>query len=76
MIAAHKHRVTVQPGGVIEIRSPDLKVGAEADVIILIDSAVGQHRPLTAFRGAAQGLFASPEDVDAFIRNERDAWDR
>lgn len=31
--------------------------------------------PLTSFIGAAQGSFATPEEVDQFIHEERDAWE-
>lgn len=30
----------------------------------------------TAFFGAGTGVFASSEEVDRFIREERDAWER
>lgn len=30
----------------------------------------------TAFFGAGKGVFASAEEVDRFIREERDAWER
>lgn len=34
-----------------------------------------EQRPLTSFIGAAKGSFTTPEDVDQFIRQERDAWE-
>ncbi|WAL61217.1 hypothetical protein [Thermocoleostomius sinensis] len=37
--------------------------------------ADGDQRPLTSFIGSAKGSFATPEDVDQFIRQERDAWE-
>lgn len=37
--------------------------------------ADGTQRPLTSFIGAAKGSFATPEEVDQFIRQERDAWE-
>jgi len=36
VVAAIRQQVTVQPGGVIEIRSPELPPGARADVIVLL----------------------------------------
>ena len=30
----------------------------------------------TAFFGAGKGVFATSEEVDRFIREERDAWER
>ena len=31
--------------------------------------------PLTSLIGSAPGSFASPEEADRFVRQERDAWD-
>lgn len=31
--------------------------------------------PLTSLIGSAPGSFATPEEADRFIRQERDAWD-
>jgi len=37
MNTALRQRLVVQPGGVIEIRSPELPVGATAEVIVILD---------------------------------------
>ena len=37
MNAALRQTLVVQPGGVLEIRSPDLPVGATAEVIVLLN---------------------------------------
>ncbi len=37
--------------------------------------ANNEQRPLTSFIGAAKGSFTTPEEVDQFIRQERDAWE-
>ena len=82
MVAAIKQIVTVGPGGVIEIRSPQLSPGTRAEVIILVEAGTpsGQTeaapRSLSSFIGAARGSFSSVEEVDKFIRSERDEWDR
>lgn len=39
------------------------------------DELPDDQRPLTSFIGAAKGSFATPEEVDQFIRQERDAWE-
>ena len=40
------------------------------------DEQVGdESRPLVSFIGAAKGSFTTPEEVDQFIRQERDAWE-
>ncbi len=83
MVAAIKQTVTVEPGGVVRVASPQLEAGTRAEVIVLIERADDldpqRHpadRPLVSFIGAGKGSFASVEEVDAFIRSERDAWDR
>jgi hypothetical protein len=75
MVAVIKQIVTVDPDGVIRIRSPELRAGASADVTVLVELSPTE-RPLASFRGAAKGLYNSPDEVDRFIRSERDAWDR
>jgi hypothetical protein len=75
-MVAIKQDATVQPGGVIQIRSDLLPEGARAEVIVLLDAA-SQHAPtLSSFLGAAKGGFKSPEEVDAFLKAERDSWER
>jgi hypothetical protein len=34
-----------------------------------------ESRSLVSFIGAAKGSFATPQEVDQFIRQERDAWE-
>jgi hypothetical protein len=82
MVAAIKQIVTVGPGGVVRVTSPELQAGARAEVIVLVQDAAPQgqppfaSQPLAAFIGAGQGCFSSVEGADTFIRSERDAWDR
>ena len=45
---------------------------------ILEQKQASAERPATnyaAFFGAGKGVFATPEEADRFIRQERDAWD-
>jgi len=39
----------------------------------LLESSTSE--PLVSIIGTAQGSFATPEEADQFIRQERDAWD-
>jgi antitoxin component of MazEF toxin-antitoxin module len=39
------------------------------------DQVADSTRPLVSFIGATKGSFANPEEVDQFIRQERDAWE-
>lgn len=69
-----KQKVTVQPGGVVHVQSSELVPGSTADVIIIPDSGTPPPAKLVELIGSAAGGFVSPEEADAFIRRERDAW--
>lgn len=79
MLSGIKQQIVVKQGGVIELTSPELPEGAVVEVIVLLpasDEKIKESSPsLTSFIGAAPGNFATPEDADQFIRQERDAWD-
>ncbi|MEO7297139.1 MAG: hypothetical protein ABI042_01035 [Verrucomicrobiota bacterium] len=72
MKTALRQKVVVQPGGVIQIHSPELKSGSSAEVIVLVESA--ERKSLAKLIGTAKGGFSSPQEADAFIHRERDAW--
>jgi hypothetical protein len=76
MTAAIRQKVVVQPGGRIEIPSSDLPAGANAEVIVILDAAQPGTTKLTDLVGCAKGNFATADEADAFLRGERDAWDR
>lgn len=58
------------------MQSPELPEGVEAEVIVFVPAAGLRKRSLVEFIGAAKGTYASAEEADAFIRSERDAWNR
>ena len=72
-----KRRVTVQPGGRIEISSPELTPGARAEVTVLVEDTREQppRRRLADYVGACKGSFATADEADEFLRRERDAWE-
>lgn len=70
-----KQTVTIQPGGLVQVQSPELLPGCKAEVLVIQEESVSPPRPLPALIGAAAGGFASPSDVEAFLRRERDAWE-
>jgi len=78
MVAAIRQQVTVQPGGLVEVRSPELQPGARAEVIVLVEAQNGDQprRSLDSFIGAGKGGFGTAEEVDAYIRGLRDEWER
>lgn len=74
MLHAIRQKVTVRAGGRIEICVPGLAEGAHAEVIVIEDPEFHSLPRLTELIGQGRGAFASPEDVDAFLRREREEW--
>lgn len=72
---AIKKEVTVNIGGRIEIQAPELEPGSKAEVIIMIHEKMGKGSTLGSIIGRGKGCFATPAEVDTFLRNERDSWD-
>lgn len=76
MFSGLRQKVVVQPGGVVELRSPELPAGATVEVIVLLELQPEKSKtPLSNFIGAAKGNFATPKEVDQFISQERDKWE-
>ena len=72
MTTAIRQQVTVGPGGVIEIRSSELPVGARAEVIVLLEDAEAPPAgSLRSIIGSGKGCFATPQEADAFLRAGR-----
>lgn len=79
MQTAVKLTGTVQPGGRVEVSSPQLPSGKIVDVIVLFpQESDAARRSVTDILAEAPGrlAFQTAEDVDAYIREERDAWER
>ncbi len=75
MIHAIRTEVIVQSGGRIEIAASELSPGTRAEVIVLEQPTPRKKkRPLISFFGKGKGCFSSAEEVDAFLRRERDSW--
>ena len=68
----------VLPGGRIEISSPELIPGQKVTVWIALEPAPAEKRALSEILGDYPGgrLFKTAEEVDAYIREERDSWER
>ena len=78
MDAALHVRTMILPGGKIEIHDPDLPPGEPVDVIILRRRAAGaERRPAVEILAEAPGhrLFKTAAEVDAYLQEERDAWE-
>ncbi|MCQ1538275.1 hypothetical protein FTO68_04635 [Methanocalculus taiwanensis] len=75
MIQAIRKQVKIQSDGLIQIYVPEFKPGTIAEVIVLEPSEKKKKRSLTSIIGKGQGCFGSAEEVDAFIRKERESWE-
>ena len=79
MASAIYIQTTVLPGGKIEVVSPELAPGQRANVFVVIEDDLQMpKRPLAEILKDYPGgrLFKSAAEVDAYIREERDAWER
>ncbi len=78
MVGALHCKITVLPGGRIEVTDEALPSGELVDVIILLPapSAVSR-RSATDILAESPGhrLFKTAADVDDYLRKEREAWD-
>lgn len=77
MATTIKRSVTIQPGGRIELSAPELTPGALAEVIVVLkdDETPSARRPLASYVGACKGSFVTADEVDEFLRRERDSWE-
>jgi hypothetical protein len=75
MVRAIREIVTVGPDGKIELRAPELRQGARAEVIVLVESDQGQQTPvspLEAFEALQRSLDLTPEAAEEWIRQAAD----
>jgi hypothetical protein len=71
-------RTVILPGGKIEISAQELIPGRRATVVITIEDNETMEQPhvidiLKKLPG--HRLYQSAEEVDAYVREERDAWE-
>jgi hypothetical protein len=71
-------KTTVLPGSRIEIHAPELPEGRTADVTITLAEEEISKRSFRQVLGDYPGgqLFKSAEEVDAYVRAERESWAR
>lgn len=69
----------ILPGGKIEVASPQLQAGEPVDVFIVRGrTRAPARRSIVGILAEAPGhrLFANAEQVDAYLQEEHDSWDR
>lgn len=77
MDVALQLQTTILPGHRIEIQAPELPEGRTATVLVFVDEAPLSKRRLRDILADYPGgqLFRSAEEVDDYLRAEREAWD-
>jgi hypothetical protein len=78
MSSAIHHKLTVLPGGKIELSDPQLKSGQSVDVFVVVpeDKTNDALSALDVLASApGRQVFQTAEEVDRYLRNEREAWD-
>ncbi len=70
-------RTTILPGHRIELTAPELPEGRHANVFVLLEEPEEAKRPLWEVIGDYQGgqVFQSAEQVDAYLKAERESWE-
>jgi hypothetical protein len=76
MTQALKLDAVVGPGGKVEVTDPKLPEGSHVTVFVVVDPP--KKRRLYEVLGDYKGgeLFKTGEEVDRYIREERDSWDK
>lgn len=79
MATVIQKEAVVGPDGKIEITAPELVPGQHVNVTIetVETQAAGKRRAIDILADAPGHLmFNTADEVDAYIREERDSWDR
>ena len=72
----HK-KVTVLPGGRVEIVNTELEAGQTVDVVALHESSVKGRSIMEILNsGPERRLFQTAEEVRAYLAEEKASWDR
>lgn len=71
-------QTTILPGHRIEIEAPELPEGQSVTVFVLADEIPLPKRRLSDILAGYPGgqLFHSAEEVDNYLRAEREEWDK
>ena len=68
---------TILAGGRIDVVSPDLLAGQRVELIVLLQEPVAARPSAVEILAGAPGhlQFHTVDEVDAHVRQERDAWE-
>ena len=77
MVRELRRHATVLPGGKIEVSDPALPVGRTVEVVVRHDSPEENRSILQIINGGPnERLFSTPEEVRAYLEEEKASWDR
>ena len=69
-------KATVQPGGKVEVISPELEVGQTVDVVVLHEFSARRRSIMEILNsGAERRLFQRADEVKAYLAEEKASWD-
>jgi len=73
-----RHSTQVLPGNRIEIVDPQLRVGECVEVTLQLPEAMQEKRSILDIIDGLKGhrLFPSAMEVDRYLQEERNSWDR
>lgn len=68
----------VEEGGVIHVTAPELPAGQSVEVTIASIPTSGTRQSAMEILARCPGgrIFKTVEEVDAYLRGERDSWER
>ena len=78
MMAEVKLKIRVLPGKRIEVTDPALVDGESVDITIAPSEPIEETSILEFLNSLPEEprLYKSPADVDRYLQQERDSWDR
>ncbi len=79
MLQAIREQTIVKVGGLLELRHPELLEGTAVEIVIMLESTpptTAIPPTLASLIGLGRGCFTNAQEVDDFVRSERDAWER
>lgn len=66
---------TILPGHRLELTSPDFPEGARVEVTVVV-TAESNKTTKSIFDIVPPGLYRTAEEIDRYIQEERNSWDR
>ena len=69
-------KATVQPGGKVEVVSPELEAGQTVDVVVLHESSARGRSIIEILNsGPERRLFQTADEVKTYLAEEKASWD-